>query len=118
MRTNVKVLGWLHIILGIVGLFIGCWIAMLMMSVGLFARDHEALGFLSIIGSFVMGLMLLLAGPSVIVGIGLLQYRPWARVLALALGLFNLFMFPYGTIFGVYTFVSLLNSEAAALFTK
>ena len=54
----------------------------------------------------------------IVAGIGLLQYRSWARVLALILAFFNLLAVPHGTVFGVYTLISLLNTDAAALFDK
>jgi hypothetical protein len=118
MQTNIKVLAWLHVILGIMGMLIGCVIVVIMLSAGLISGDNEAMGILTIISMFGIGLTLLLSAPTVVAGIGLLQYRSWARVLALILALFNLFAFPHGTVFGIYTFVSLLHPDAAALFTK
>ncbi len=118
MQTNIKVLAWLHVILGIMGLLLGCAIITIMLSAGLISGDSEAMGVLTIISMFGIGLLLLLAAPTIVAGIGLLQYRSWARVLALVLALFNLFAFPHGTVFGIYTFVSLLHSDAAMLFSK
>lgn len=118
MQTNIKVLAWLHVILGIAGLLLGCAIVVIMLSAGVISGDNEALGILMIIGTFGVGLTLLLSAPSIVAGIGLLQYRSWARVLALILAFLNLFAFPHGTVFGIYTFISLLHADTATLFAK
>lgn len=118
MQTNVKVLAWLHIILGILGLLLGCFVVAIMLSAGLFSGDRTAIGVLAIIGAIGVALTLLLSAPGIVAGVGLLQYRSWARVLALALAFFNLLVIPHGTVFGIYTLISLLNTEAAALFNK
>ncbi len=118
MQTNIKVLGWLHVVLGVLGLLLGCMIVAIMLSAGVISGDHEAIGILMIISICGVGLTLLLCVPTVVAGIGLLQYRSWARVLALVLAFFNLFVFPHGTVFGIYTFISLLHADAALLFTK
>ncbi len=118
MQTNVKVLGWLHIVLGILGLLIGCFVIAIMMSAGLFSGDRTAMGVLTIIGTLGVALTLVLSAPGIVAGIGLLQFRSWARVLALVLAFFNLLAVPHGTVFGVYTLISLLNTDAAALFNK
>lgn len=116
MRSNIKILGWLHVILGVLGALIGGFVLVILIGAGLLSGEDEAMLVLAIVGTFVAGLMLLLSAPGIIAGIGLLNFRSWARVLALILALFNLPVFPHGTIFGVYTFVSLLNQDAAVLF--
>ncbi|MCL5006161.1 MAG: zinc ribbon domain-containing protein [Acidobacteria bacterium] len=45
-------------------------------------------------------------------GWGLLNYRPWARVLALILGVISLIHFPFGTALGIYTLWVLLPAES------
>jgi hypothetical protein len=41
--------------------------------------------------------------PTIVAGIGLLYKQHWALILALILGCFKLFSFPFGTALGVYT---------------
>jgi hypothetical protein len=118
MQTNVKVLGWLHIILGIFGILIGCFAIAIMMSAGVFSGDRTAIGVITVLATIGVALTVLLSAPGIIAGIGLLQYRSWARVLALVLAFINLLAFPHGTVFGIYTLISLLNTEAAALFDR
>lgn len=47
-----------------------------------------------------------------IAGWGLLNYRPWARVLALVLGVISLIHLPLGTALGIYTLWVLLPAES------
>ncbi len=116
METNVKVLGWLYIVLGILGLLAGLFVLFVMLTVGIFVPEEGLFAILGIVGLFVAGVMALLSAPGIIVGIGLLKFQPWARVLALVLGVLNLLNFPLGTVLGIYTFVSLLTPEAEYVF--
>lgn len=118
MRTNIRVLGWLYIVLGILGVLAGLFVLLVMSSVGLFAAEREAFPVLFVVGAIVAGFTTLVSAPGIVVGIGLLQFRQWARVLALILGFLNLTLFPLGTILAIYTFVSLLNSDAEREFAR
>ncbi len=118
MKTNIKVLGWLYIVLGILGVLTGVLVLAILLGTGLLAGEREAMTVLFIVGVFVAGFMTLISAPGIVVGIGLLQFRPWARVLGLVLGFLNLPGFPLGTALGIYTFVSLLNPDAEALFSR
>ena len=48
----------------------------------------------------------------VLAGWGLLNYRSWARILALILGIISLIHFPLGTALGIYTLWVLLPAES------
>ena len=50
-----------------------------------------------------MVIVIFFALPSLIAGVGLLNNKSWAMVLALILGCFKLFSFPIGTAVGIYT---------------
>jgi hypothetical protein len=47
-----------------------------------------------------------------IAGWGLLERRPWARMLAIVLGCFQLVNLPFGTALGIYTLWTLLPAAA------
>ncbi|MBN1248288.1 MAG: hypothetical protein JXC32_11565 [Anaerolineae bacterium] len=117
MRTNIKVLGWLYIVMGALGLIAGITVLTILLGTGVITGDREAMTILFIVGVVVAGILTVLSAPSIIVGIGLLNFKPWARVLGLVLGFLNLPGFPLGTVLGIYTFVSLLNEDAEALFS-
>jgi hypothetical protein len=117
METNIKVLGWLHIVLGIIGAIIGALVLFILLGTGLISGDREAMSILVIVGTFVAMIMSIISLPGIITGVGLINMRPWARVFALVLALLNLLNFPLGTILAIYTFVSLLSTDAAELFS-
>ena len=50
------------------------------------------------------------------IGAMLRRYRPWARLLALALAVINLVLFPFGTALGGYALWVLLTEEGRALY--
>jgi hypothetical protein len=58
--------------------------------------------------------MLFLAGGilGIIAGWGLLDRQPWARTLAIVLGVINLIHIPFGTALGIYTLWVLLPAES------
>lgn len=70
---------------------------------------------ISLAGSVMM--FLLLALPSLIIGIGLARKQQWANDLILPLGCFYLLFFPLGTAIGIYglvVFFSNRESQAAS----
>lgn len=116
METHIKVLGWLYIIFGIIGLLTAACIGVLMIGGGVISGDQTAIRATTII-SIVIGLFLLIiSAPGIIAGWGLLQYHSWARVLTIVLGILNLPGVPIGTILGVYTLIVLLDDRSSLLF--
>ena len=124
MQTHVKVLGVLYIALGILGL-IGVLVIALVFGgaagiVSVAADDPEAtaiaLPILGTVGTAIGLFILLMSIPDIIAGIGLLERRPWARILGIVLCILGLLHFPLGTIVGVYGLWVLLSTETEALF--
>ncbi len=118
MSTNVKVLGWLYIVLGILGVLTGLGILAILLGTGVLVNDRQAtaicsLSALSSPSSWCWSLRPALSSVQ-----GLIKFKAWARVMALVLGLLNLPGFPLGTVLGIYTFVSLLNSDAEVAFAR
>lgn len=118
MRKHVRILGWLHICLGIVDLLIGLTAFGVLSGIGLLSGDVTGFTFLSAIGGFIGVLMLILALPNFICGLGLLRNaKGWVIVLAVVLGVFNLAQFPFGTAIALYTFwiaYKLYSNQGAA----
>jgi hypothetical protein len=81
---------------------------------------HGAIGFLPPeVPFFVHGILravgmgLLFGGViGIIAGWGLLERQPWARMLSIVLGCFNLIDMPFGTALGVYTLWVLLPGKS------
>ena len=122
MDTHVKVLGVLHIAMGALGL-VGALLLILVFggAAGIVGAsgDPEAAVALPIIGITGMALVVFVAAlslPGVIIGIGLVQFRSWARIGGLVLSIFDLIWVPFGTVLGVYGLWVLLSKETERAF--
>lgn len=115
-ENHVVIVAWLHV--GAAALFAagGIFVFTFFASIGLAARDAEALPILGAIGSAVALFLLSLSVPGFLAGYGLLQRRPWARVLAIVIGFLQLVNFPIGTAIGAYTIWILFDEQAATVF--
>jgi hypothetical protein len=122
METHVKVLGALQIGLGGLGLF-GAVVLLILFggAAGLAGASGDAdaaiaMPVIGITGVALVGFMVALSLPSVIVGIGLLRLRPWARIGGIVVSVFGLMMIPFGTIVGIYGLWVLFSKEGERLF--
>lgn len=123
MDTHIKILGILHIVFGAFGLLAGLFvmvlfggIAGLVGAAGGGGDSLIAIPILGGIGALVLMIALVLSLPGLIAGIGLLKFRPWARVLMIILSVLHLLNFPFGTALGVYGLWALLSVEGQRLF--
>lgn len=114
LDKHIPILGWLHIALNVLTLFIGVIVFFILIGAGLLSADGEAMSILAIVATFVLGLMVVISIPGIITGWGLLKRKPWARVLALVIGFLSLMSFPFGTLLGVYTIWALLAHDEAS----
>jgi hypothetical protein len=123
MATHVKTLGILHIVLGILGVCAGLIVLLVFGGIaGLVgATDTSgdarvAIPILGGIGGFVFLVLLVLSLPGIIAGIGLVEFRPWARIMTIVLSVLELAHIPFGTALGIYGLWVLLTSETEQLF--
>ncbi|MGH9668409.1 MAG: hypothetical protein ACRD9L_28645 [Bryobacteraceae bacterium] len=125
MAQHVKILGILHIVFGA----LGALFALLIMTVfggiaGIVHMNAEtadaavAAPVLVVVGGIVMIFILLLAVPGIIAGFGLLQFRPWARILTIVLSALDLLHVPFGTALGIYGLWVLLSADGEAVFRQ
>lgn len=122
MAQHVKILGVLHIVLGGLGV-LGAIVVLLVMGgvSALVAADHSsdsltALPIVAIIGIVLFILVLALSLPGLIIGIGLIQFRSWARLGGIIVSAFDLLGFPFHTALGIYGLWVLTNRETEQLF--
>ncbi len=73
-----------------------------------------ATGWLHPFLSFIAVLVLVKAAAGFLVGWGLLQREPWARIVTIIMAFLALFNIPFGTALGIYTLWVLLPSESDA----
>ena len=125
MAQHVKILGILHIIYGALGVFVGLLALLIMGGIAgvVGVSDHSpdsalAIPILGGIGALVFIILLAISLPGIIVGFGLLHFKPWARLLTLVLSAFELFSIPFGTALGIYGFWVLLKPETEQLFNQ
>jgi hypothetical protein len=123
MDTHVKVLGSLQIALGAMTLF-GALVLVFVFggvtSVISASGDPDTLEAVSILGITGMALitcLMVLGLPSVIIGIGLIRLRPWARVAGMVISILSLMMIPFGTIVGVYGLWVLFSKDTERIFS-
>jgi hypothetical protein len=124
METHVKVLGALQIAMGTLGLFAAVVLVLVFgvasSAVGL-SGDPEAtiaLPIIGITGVALVTFLVVLSLPAVIVGIGLIQLRPWARIAGIVLSILGMMMIPFGTILGVYGVWVLFSKDTERLFAS
>jgi hypothetical protein len=96
MQTHVKVLAILHIVFGALGVLGGILVFAVMGGVASmvhFDRDPDAAAAIPLlggIGAIVMVFLFLASIPGIVGGVGLLSYRPWARILIIVLSVLEL----------------------------
>jgi hypothetical protein len=116
METHVKVAGWLWIVLGALTLLGAVCAVVSIASGGLFSEDPDALLGSGIAATCGGGFLLLAGGLNLVTGIGLLNFKNWARILAIIFAILNLLAFPIGTALGIYTLWVMLTGETQPLF--
>ena len=126
MEQHVKILGVLNIVWGAMGALGG--LVLLAIFGGVYGIAGVAIGhnpgaqialpIMAIIGSVIALFLLILSVPSIIAGIGLLYFKPWARIFALVISVLHLFNIPIGTALGIYGLWVLLSQEGQHCFSS
>lgn len=112
MNIKIKVLGWIHTLLGGIGLIAG-----LALCGGLwFSPDDDSTAALLYVGPLFSIVAVFLFLPGLIGGIGLLRLQPWARILIIILSALEVLNFPIGTVLGGFGLWVLLDREVKAAF--
>jgi len=124
VTTHVKVLGWLFIVFGVFYVLLAFGSSMVLGMLASFVASQgepdAAMGatVLGLTGGAFFIFWLCVGIPGILAGWGLLNYKPWARILAIVLSAIRLINIPIGTVLGVYGLWVLFNKETEALFQK
>jgi len=124
METHVKVLAWFNLVLGGLGVvlaavtFAGGSIIPAVIAAAAGEAGFLPASILQAVVTVIVVLILVLSLPTFILGFGLYNLRPWARILGLVLAAIHLLNVPVGTIISVYAFWVLLNPQTEALFRR
>ena len=113
METHVKTVAILNILTGGSGV-LAVVLLLVVWGPSLVSENMPLSGILTLLWVIAE---LLLAGPCVVIGLGLLRFRPWARTAGTVLSIFNLVNLPLGTIAGVYGLWVLMSQETDPLFS-
>lgn len=123
METHVKILAWFNVVLGALGVMAAL---VMMAGASIIAQIVSAAAtdttipapLIQILATVLLGVILVVSLPCLILGFGLLQLRPWARILGIVLAAINLLNVPFGTAISLYAFWVLLKPETEALFKQ
>ncbi len=119
MKTHITILAWLHIVLALPCLLLGFAIMFGFGALGLF--DIHSLPIVGGFGVALGGFILLFAIPGLLLGWGLLQLRPWARIFGIVVSILSLFgahTLGLSTILGIYGLIIFFNPETVQLFER
>ena len=121
MLTHVKILAWFNVVLGALGVLAGFALfsgAMVVAEIFRYAVEEAGMPaeLLQLLAVIVTGVILVMSLPCLILGYGLMNLRPWARVLGIVLAALNLLNVPIGTAVSLYAFWVLLKPETEAMF--
>lgn len=121
METHVRILAWLNVVLGGLGVVFALgamtgaqWLAGLLHNVN--AEFEVPLALIQVVVTVILSTIMVSSLPCLVLGFGLLNFRPWARILGLVLSALLLLNFPTGTLVALYAFWVLLKPETEALF--
>ncbi len=113
-EKHVMLLGVFHIVYHSIAFAVGIGILVLFSAIGTITGDPQANAILATVGAVIGTVLVLIAIPGIIGGIGLLRRHSWARVVAMIVGAFDLFDIPIGTALGIYTFWVLMRDEVVS----
>lgn len=122
MEAHLRRIGILNVALGALGIFVCIVILILFRGPsGVLLINARAGGSATTTEGFLtacaMVYLLLMAGPLILTGMGLLRCQEWARNLGMILSIFSLINIPLGTFVGVYSLWVLTSYEVEPLFT-
>ena len=124
MEQHVKIIGVLDIVFGILGVLAGIVmiIAFLAGGAGIGATGQAGAGgagaALAGVGLVAGLITIAVSGFEIYVGSQLQQYKSWARIVQIIIGVISLPGFPIGTALGIYYLWAMLNKDTAALFEQ
>lgn len=101
-HTHQKILGALFVAYGALNFTGGIALLASINVVNIFVDEIEVIQLVTFFSRFLGSVLVLTAIPALVAGIGFLQEKDWAKVLALIVGIIYLLFFPIGTIIGIY----------------
>jgi hypothetical protein len=117
MKKHISFVAALHIGFSIIGIFGAIALFFILRFAGSFVEDVDVANqVLQFIGIILPTGILSVSCIGLIAGIGLLNYRKWARILVLIVSAIGCLNIPLGTLAGVYSIWVLMQDESIKLF--
>ncbi len=122
MESHVKILSWIFIVLGGIGVLLGI---VMMFSCGAvtaaagMSGEQDAAAAAGILGSFfgiITFVVLILSVLEIMTGVALLKGKSWARMVGIVICILSLLNIPIGTAIGIYGLWIFFSEEGKALF--
>ena len=118
MGTHVKVLGALQIAMGAIGLSAALGLVLVFGGAAGGVNAHgdpvfqaTGLAFIALVT-----FLAIISLPNIVIGIGLIRLRPWARIAGMVICVLSLMMIPVGTVVGIYGLWVLFKRDTERLF--
>jgi hypothetical protein len=117
MKKHISFVAALQIGFSIIGIFGAIALFFILRFAGSFVEDVDVANqVLQFIGIILPTAILSVSCIGLIAGIGLLNYRKWARILVLIVSAIGCLNIPLGTLAGVYSIWVLMQDESIKLF--
>ena len=119
LQNHLSTLGTLWIIVGALFLFPSLGLFFASGAVRFFIHDNilaRSLG--PALFTLIGGTFLVLAIGGILVGLGLRDHKPWARTVAIVLGVLSLFHPPVGSALGIYTLWVLMSDDGGVEYRR
>jgi hypothetical protein len=122
METHVRVAAWLRILWSAGSLLVAFLVLAVFAGAGILvgasggSDADAAVPWIMVAGAWIATVFGVLALPGLVTAWGLLTFRPWARIVDMALSAFDLFHVPLGTALGAYSIWVMLQPETVELF--
>jgi hypothetical protein len=127
MERHIKILGVLNIVWGAMGALTGLLLLVIFGGafgiVGTALHQTEATAawpIVAAVGGVVAGAitiyLLIVSIPSIVAGFGLLNFKPWARIVGIVVSALHLIHIPFGTALGIYGLWVLVSRETESYF--
>ena len=117
MKKHVTLVAAFQIGFSAMGLIAATVIFLVFAFAGTFVDDIDVAGnVIKFIGTVLPGFIMLGSVLGLIGGIGLLSFQKWARILVMIISAIGCFIFPIGTIIGIYSLWVLMQDDTTVLF--
>ena len=115
MDKHITMVAVLNIGFGALGILIAIVSFIAIVGGGMISGDREAIEITSIVGTVIAVFFVVTSIPEIVGGIGLLNRKPWARIVILIVAVLDLLCIPIGTIIGIYELWVLLQEETVKI---